>query len=536
MLRINNFRMAIQEEQPLAALVAKRLKLPVEALHSLQIIRQAIDARRKPNISFVYTVDVQIVPAEGQVLSKLRRDKDVAIKQAVVREITACGVELLPERPIIIGFGPSGMLAAYLLAKRGYQPLVLERGADIDQRTADVQEFWVAGRFNCESNVQFGEGGAGAFSDGKLTTRVSDSKMSEVLELFVSCGAPPEILYAHKPHIGTDILKKVVKNLRQRIIDLGGEIRFHSQVTGFTNSAAGSIRGVVVGDKEEIPATVVLLGIGNSARDTYELLYRQGVSMEAKPFAIGVRIEHPQELIDQAQFGSLAGHPKLGAADYALVYHDKETGRTAYSFCMCPGGVVVAGSSEAGRVVTNGMSSYTRSSGIANSALVVTVEPHDFGPGVLAGIEFQRHYEALAFKIAGGNYFAPVQSVGDFLQQAGQSTPLRPSYRPGVTSCELRQCLPTFVTDVLARALLDFGRKIKGFTDNGAMLTGVETRTSAPVRIRRGGDFQSENIAGLYPIGEGAGYAGGIMSAALDGLHAANMIIAKYQPREPVRL
>jgi uncharacterized FAD-dependent dehydrogenase len=532
LLRIINFRTAVQEERPLAELVAKRLKLPKEALRSLKIIRQAIDARRKPNISFVYTIDVQIVPAEGQVLSRLRHDKDVMIKQAAEQQIIACGLEPLPERPVIIGFGPSGMLAAYRLAKKGYQPLVLERGAAIDQRTLDVKKFWTAGQFNSESNVQFGEGGAGAFSDGKLTTRVSDANMDEVLELFVNCGAPPDILFVHKPHIGTDILKQVVKNLRQKIIDLGGEIRFHSQVTGFTHNSAGGIAGVIVGAQERIPATVVLLGIGNSARDTYELLYRQGVSMEAKPFAIGVRIEHSQDLIDQAQFGSLAGHPKLGAADYALVYHDKENGRTAYSFCMCPGGVVVAGASEAGRVVTNGMSSYARSSGIANSALVVTVDPHDFGPGILAGIEFQRHYEALAFQIAGGNYFAPVQSVGDFLQQDSCSPRIHPTYRPGVTACDLRQCLPTFVTATLTKALPDFGRKIKGFADSAAMLTGVETRTSAPVRIKRGDDFQSENVAGLYPIGEGAGYAGGIMSAALDGLHAANLIMAKYQPHK----
>lgn len=531
MLRINNFRTSIQEKRPLVELVASRLKLPTEAIRSLRIIRQAIDARRKPNITFVYTIDVQVVTAEGQVLARLRRDRNVVIKQAAVQQKIVCGLDPLPQRPIIIGFGPSGMLAAYRLAKNGYRPLVLERGSDIDQRTLDVNKFWTVGQFNCQSNVQFGEGGAGAFSDGKLTTRVSDAKMGEVLELFVSCGAPSDILYVHKPHIGTDVLKKVVKNLRQKIIDWGGEIRFHSQVTGVTKNAAGNITGVIVGDKDEISATVVLLGIGNSARDTYELLYRQGVSMEAKPFAIGVRIEHPQELIDQAQFGSLAGHPKLGAADYALVYHDKENGRTAYSFCMCPGGVVVAGSSEAGRVVTNGMSSYARSSGIANSALVVTVEPHDFGMGILAGIEFQRHYEELAFKLAGSNYFAPVQSVGDFLQQESHSPLLRPTYRPGVTFCDLRQCLPGFVTDTLTKALPDFGRKIKGFADSGAMLTGVETRTSAPVRIKRGSDFQSENLAGLYPIGEGAGYAGGIMSAALDGLHAANLIIAKYHRR-----
>lgn len=528
MLRISNFRTAITEEQSLQDLVAKRLKIPVAAVHSVKCIRQALDARRKQNISFVYTLDVETTLSEKKVLTKLRHDKNVVMKEESKPQLIVCGERKLSHRPIIVGFGPSGMLAAYALAKAGFRPLVLERGADMDQRTQDVNDFWQTGQLNVKSNVQFGEGGAGTFSDGKLTTRVNDSSMNEVLELFVAFGAPENILYAHKPHIGTDRLQQVVKNLRQKVIELGGEVRFHSQVTGFTKNDTGSITSVKVNGKEEIAADVVLFGIGNSARDTYEYLDKQGVALEAKPFAIGVRIEHPQQLIDVAQFGDFAGYPKLGAADYALIYHDKETKRTAYSFCMCPGGVVVAGASEAGQVVTNGMSSFARASGTANSALVVNVEVTDLGPGNLAGIAFQRRYEKLAFELAGSNYFAPVQSVGSFLQRKDANFSVQPTYRPGVKKGDLRKCLPEFVTDTLAKALIEFGRKINGFADEGAVMTGVETRTSAPVRIRRDNHFQSENIGGFYPMGEGAGYAGGIMSAALDGLHVANHIIATY--------
>ncbi|MBU2701726.1 putative FAD-dependent dehydrogenase [Sporomusaceae bacterium BoRhaA] len=528
MLRISNFRTAITEEQTIQELVAKRLKIPVTAIRSVKCIRQALDARRKQNISFVYTLDVETTLPERKVLTKLRHDKNVVIKEEDKPQSIVCGERKLSYRPIIVGFGPSGMLAAYTLAQAGFRPIVLERGADIDQRTKDVNDFWQTGQLNIRSNVQFGEGGAGTFSDGKLTTRVNDSSMSEVLGLFVNFGAPDNILYAHKPHIGTDRLQQVVKNLRQKVIELGGEVRFHSQVTGFTRSDTGSITSLQLNGKEEIAADVVLFGIGNSARDTYEYLDKQGVALEAKPFAIGVRIEHSQQLIDVAQFGAWAGHPKLGAADYALVYHDRETKRTAYSFCMCPGGVVVAGASEAGQVVTNGMSSFARASGMANSALVVNVELTDFGPGNLAGIAFQRHYEKLAFELAGSNYCAPVQSVGSFLHRRDVNFFVQPTYRPGVKKGDLRQCLPDFVTATLAKALPEFGRKIKGFADDGVIMTGVETRTSAPVRIRRDNHFQSENVGGLYPMGEGAGYAGGIMSAALDGLHVANHIIATY--------
>ncbi|MDU2065073.1 MAG: hypothetical protein E6713_09520 [Sporomusaceae bacterium] len=529
MLKISNFRIALTDDRPLNEQAAKRLKLPVKAVRSVQILRRAVDARRKQNITFVHTLLVDTTIAPGQVLAKLRHDKDVTIQNPTVEEPVVKGTQPLKERPVIVGFGPAGMLAAYTLAKEGYAPLVLERGGDMDRRTAAVERFWAKGEFSPESNVQFGEGGAGTFSDGKLTTRVSDKRMSEVLELFVECGAPPDICYTHKPHIGTDILKRVVKNLRQKIIDLGGEVRFFSQVTNLEKDAFGAVKSVTIGQHEKIPASVVLLGIGHSARDTYEML-STSVAMEAKPFAIGLRIEHPQSLLDQAQYGSFAGHPKLGAADYALVYHDKQASRTAYSFCMCPGGIVVAAASELGGVVTNGMSHHARASGIANSALVVNVEPRDFGPGVLAGIAFQRRYEQLAYAVAGSNYQAPGESVASFLGLDGTSFSLSPTYRPGVVAAPLSECLPAFVTDTLRAAITDFGRKIKGFDDGGAQLTGVETRTSAPVRIRRSANFQSENTPGLYPIGEGAGYAGGIMSAALDGMNAAYAVIAAYEP------
>jgi hypothetical protein len=494
------------------------------------IVRKALDARRKTNINFVYSLDVKTAIPEGQVLARLRGDKDIAVAGTAVPAAITGGTQPLAYQPVVVGMGPAGMLAALTLAQYGYRPLVLERGRDVDRRTQDVAAFWKTGQFNAESNVQFGEGGAGTFSDGKLTTRINDARMREVLALLIEAGAPPDIAYAHKPHIGTDKLRIVVKNIRQRILSLGGEIEFEAKVTD-VDSKDGQLAGIVVNDNRYISCNVALLGIGHSARDTYEMLYRRGIAMEAKAFAIGVRIEHPQPLIDKAQFGPAAGQEKLGAADYALVYHDKSSGRTAYSFCMCPGGVVVAAASEPGGVVTNGMSLYQRNSGIANSALVVNVDPADYGGQVLGGVEFQRRYEQLAFESGGGNYCAPVQTVGDFLDnKTGSINGLTgPSYRPGTQAANLRQCLPGFVTDTLAQALPEFDRKIKGFAHPQAILTGVETRTSAPVRLVRTPDYQSVTTAGFYPIGEGAGYAGGIMSAALDGLNAAIEVIKKYK-------
>lgn len=529
MLRITNFRIPVADETPLEILAARRLKLPQQSIRNVIIVRRAIDARRKGNISFVYTLLVKTAIEAGQVLSRLGDDRDVAQFIDVQPEPVQFGNKRLGTSPVIVGAGPAGLLTALTLAEHGFKPVLLERGRDVDRRTEDVVKFWATGTFDPVSNVQFGEGGAGAFSDGKLTTRVTDARMQQVLSLLVEAGAPVEIKYQHKPHVGTDLLREVVRNLRKKILSLGGQVEFEAQVTD-VDVKDGRLQGLVINENRYIPCEVAFFGIGHSARDTYEMLYRRGVAMEAKPFAIGVRIEHPQELIDRAQYGPLAGHPKLGAADYALVYHDKMTGRTAYSFCMCPGGQVVAAASETGGVVTNGMSHHARNSGIANSALVVNVEPADYGGDVLDGIEFQRRYERLAYTLGGENYVAPLQTVGSFLNSGKVASLVKPSYRPGTVAADLRNCLPAFVTNTLAHALPDFGRKIKGFDHPGAVMIGVETRTSAPVRILRGDNFVSTNLNGLYPIGEGAGYAGGIMSAALDGLNAALAIIAEYKP------
>lgn len=533
MLRIINFSVPFDDGRSLEELAAKRLQLPPEAVHQVVIVRKAIDARRYKNnpISFVYMLDVLIAGSEKKVLAKLKRDKNVMLQEIRQPEKLIMGSEVLTNRPIIIGFGPAGILAAWQLASQGYRPLVLERGQDIDARTASVNKFWQGGKLNTESNVQFGEGGAGTFSDGKLTTRISDVKMRDIIDLFIECGAPAEIKYLHKPHIGTDKLRLVVKCLREKIIELGGEIRFGAKVTDISIKN-GRINGVTVNDSEQIAASVVLAGIGHSARDTYELLYDKGAAMEAKPFAVGVRIEHPQEWIDKAQYGDSAGNQLLPTADYALTYQDRQTGRGVYSFCMCPGGTVVAAASEEGRVVTNGMSNHARDTGIANSALLVTVTPEDFGSGVLSGIEFQRRYENLAFTAGGSDYRAPAQTVGDFLSGRTGSTDtiVCPSYKPGVVMTDLNLCLPAPVAAALKNALPEFGRKIKNFADSGAILTGIESRSSAPCRIMRGRDtFESLNIHGLYPIGEGAGYAGGIMSAAVDGLNAAQAVIRVYK-------
>ena len=530
MLRIINMRVPLESNANINTLVAKRLKLPPQAVLEVAIVRKALDARRKSNISFVYSIDVLTSVPEGQVLSRLKGDKDVSVASGQKPEKIIIGECQLKHRPVVIGFGPAGMLAALTLAQHGYRPLVMERGRDVDERTQDVAKFWQTGQFDEKSNVQFGEGGAGTFSDGKLTTRVNDPLMRQVLDIFVQAGAPSEITYIHKPHIGTDKLRGMVKNIRQQIIELGGEVEFEAQVTD-VEIENGKLTGLFVNGNRHIPCDLAIVAIGHSARDTYTMLHNRSIAMEAKPFAIGVRIEHPQDLIDQSQYGESAGHANLPAADYSLVYHAKETQRTAYSFCMCPGGLVVAAASEKGGVVTNGMSMYDRASGISNSALVVNVLPEDFGSDVLGGIEFQRKYEKLAFECGGSNYHAPMQTVGDFLAGTTGSATFhtKPSYRPGVKAADLRQCLPGFVVDTLALALPDFDRKIKGFAHADTIMTGVETRTSAPVRILRSLDYMSVNTQGFYPIGEGAGYAGGIMSAALDGLNSAVAIMKKYK-------
>ncbi len=525
LFRIKNLQVPFDDERSLKELAAERMELSPQAVEEVAVVRRAVDARRYHGapIQFVYMLDVQVRDLGKKAASRWKRDKGIEwiSKQETSAALPARRREEL--RPVVVGFGPAGMFAALTLAKAGWQPIVLERGQDVDTRQRDIQGFWQGGGLNPASNVQFGEGGAGTFSDGKLTTRIHDRQIESVLETFVKAGAPEEIRYLHKPHIGTDLLRQVVKRIREEIIRLGGEVRFGARVTDLELQQE-HVSAVILNGEERIPAAAVFLGIGHSARDTYQMLYAKGILMEAKPFAVGVRIEHPQELIDRAQYGEDAGHPRLPVADYALTFQDREHGRGSYSFCMCPGGTVVAAASETGRVVTNGMSNYRRDSGIANSALLVTVTPEDFGPDVLDGIRFQQKYEAMAFQAAGRDYFAPVQSVGDFLQGRSGSLDflVSPTYRPGTRAVDLHRCLPGFVTGTLEQALRQFDRKIPGFSAADVPLTGVEMRSSAPCRIRRKREtFESENLQGLYPIGEGAGYAGGIMSSAVDGMKAA---------------
>ena len=529
-LRINNFRVSIDDDRTLETLLSVYLHTGPQHQKSLRIVRKALDARREDRISFVYTLEAELADVPEKWVKRWVDDRNVSFVSPENPQTVNQGGHPLEERPVVVGFGPAGMLAALTLAKNGYRPLVLERGADLDRRQLAVQRFWETGVLDETSNVQFGEGGAGTFSDGKLTTRVHDRLMEQVLAALVEAGAPPEIRYWYKPHIGTDRLRQVVKNIRAQIESAGGEVQFCRQVTD-VRMKSGRLAGLVVNDSEEIPCNVALFGIGHSARDTYSMLYSRGAAMEAKPFAIGVRIEHPQNWIDRSQYGKFAGHPKLGAADYALVYHDRAAERTVYSFCMCPGGLVIGAASEAGGVVVNGMSHYNRGSGVANSALAVNVNPSDYGAGVLDGVEFQRRYERRAFELGGRNGCAPVQSIGGFLTGRDDSDFLvKPSYGPGVKRANLDECLPPFVANSLRRALPDFGRKIKGFDHPGAVMTGVETRTSAPLRILRDDNRTSPTVDGLYPMGEGAGYAGGIMSAALDGLNTALAVIGKYRP------
>ncbi|MGN0949598.1 MAG: NAD(P)/FAD-dependent oxidoreductase [Mitsuokella sp.] len=525
MIRIRNLAVPFTETASLKDLAAKRLMLPPQQLDEVVIVRKAVDARRYHGapIEFVYMLDVKLdKKLEKKVLQKMKRDRNV---EGVSKPPAAAKLPnlKLEKRPVVVGFGPAGMFAALTLARHGCEPIVLERGHDVDTRHEDIKKFWQCGALDVQSNVQFGEGGAGTFSDGKLTTRINDVHMKDVIEAFVAAGAPEEIRYLHKPHIGTDILREVVRNIRKEIIRLGGTVRFSSQVTDLELGAEG-VEAVIINDEERLETDVVFFGIGHSARDTYQMLLSRGVAMEAKPFAMGVRIEHPQEFIDRAQYGEDAGNPLLPVADYALTYKDPVTGRGAYSFCMCPGGYVVAAASEKDRVVTNGMSNYKRDSGIANSALLVQVAPADFGQEVLAGMHLQQKLESLAFDLGGRNYFAPVQTVGDFLKgtSGSQEFLTKPTYAPGVRAADLHRCLPDFITKTLAGALPYFDRKIAGFANEGAVMTGVETRSSAPCRIRRDrATFVAEATPGLYPMGEGAGYAGGIMSAAVDGMKAA---------------
>ena len=527
-IRINNIILSIEEDNSLIKKkVAKKLRIKEEDIHSLKIIKESIDARKKDDIKFNYCVDITC-DNEKNVVKKINNN-NVKLEDENKEEKFIYGNKKLKSRPVVIGFGPAGIFASLTLAKHGYKPIVFERGEDVDKRTETVEKFWDTGELNLNSNVQFGEGGAGAFSDGKLTTRIKDKRCTFVLEEFVENGAPEEITYVGKPHVGTDILKGVVKNIREKIKKLGGEVHFKSKLEKI-NVEDGKLKSIIINGKE-IPCECLILAIGHSSRDTYEMLYNNKVLMEQKPFAIGVRIEHPQDIINKSQYGKYANHPKLKAADYRLTYQSKKENRGVYSFCMCPGGVVVGAASEEGRLVSNGMSYHARDLENANSALVVTVGPEDFkGEHPLAGMEFQRHYESLAFKLGGGNYKAPVQLIGDFLNDK-KSTKLGsviPTYKPGFEFRELKECLPKAVVDTLKEGILVFGKRIDGYDMYDGILTGIETRTSAPVRILRDEKLQSVSVKGLYPTGEGAGFAGGIISAAVDGIKASERIMEEY--------
>jgi uncharacterized FAD-dependent dehydrogenase len=529
MLRLTDIKLPLDHgPDALKTAILKALKLPPDQLLDLQIFKRAHDARSRSAIVYIYTVDVTLKD-ETRAPRTARPSPDMAYRPVATVPPTS-GKEAF-QRPLVIGAGPCGLFAALILAQSGFRPIILERGKAVRERTKDTWGLWRKSVLNPESNVQFGEGGAGTFSDGKLYSQIKDPRHlgRKVLTEFVKAGAPEEILTEAHPHIGTFRLVTMVESMRETIEGLGGEYRFESKVTDLLLDDARAVRGVKLETGAEVASRHVVLALGHSARDTFQMLHDRGVDIEAKPFSIGFRIEHPQGMVDKARFGRSI--PQLGAADYKLVHHAKN-GRSVYSFCMCPGGTVVAAASEPGRVVTNGMSQYSRNERNANAGIVVGITPEadypglDSKDGALAGIALQRRWEEAAFAAGGANYRAPAQLVGDFIA-ATPSTALGevlPSYRPGVTPTDLSSCLPEYAITAIREALPAFGRQIKGFDRHDAVLTGVETRTSSPIRIKRGEDFQSLNTPGLYPAGEGAGFAGGILSAAVDGIKVAEAV------------
>ena len=530
MLRITELKLPLDHApDALRPAICQRLGIANDDLLDVSLFRRGYDARKKSAITLIYTVDCTLRD-EAAVFKRLHSDRNISPTPDMAYKMVAQAPAGLTERPIVIGMGPCGFMAALLRAQMGVRPIVLERGKIVRERTKDTWGLWRKNTLNPESNVQFGEGGAGTFSDGKLYSQIKDPNFygRKVLEEFVKAGAPEEIIYVSKPHVGTFRLVKMVENIRHNIVELGGEIRFEAKVDKLLRED-GQVVGVELAGGERLMSRHVVLAVGHSARDTFQMLHDAGVYIEAKPFAIGFRVEHPQALVDHARFGPNAGNEILGAADYKLVHHC-QNGRAAYSFCMCPGGQVVAATSEPGRVVTNGMSQYSRAERNANSALVVNIDPEDF-PGdfkknPLIGMDFQRHWESAAFVAGGSDYSAPAQKIGDFLAgrpSTAQGT-VEPSYQPGVNWTDLTSCVPSYVSEALREAIPAFDRQIKGFAMADAVLTGVETRTSSPIRIKRGADFQSINTRGLYPAGEGAGYAGGILSAGVDGIKVAEAV------------
>ena len=536
MIRITELQLPLAENsvenspEEIRAAILKRLGIDASSLLDFSVFKRSYDARKKnEGIRFVYIVDVRLQD-ESNVLRRHSDDPHIRLAPDTRYQPPLRAPTQLQDRPVVVGFGPCGLFTALILAQQGYRPIVLERGKDVRRRTQDTWGLWRKSVLTPESNVQFGEGGAGLFSDGKLYSQIKDPRFlgRKVMQEFVRAGAPPEILYVSKPHIGTFRLTGVVSTMREEIIALGGEVRFESKVIDITIDD-GEVRGLTLESGEFIAANHVVLALGHSSRDTFRMLHRRGVFMEPKPFAIGFRIEHPQSTIDRARLGRYAGHPALGAADYKLVHH-ASNGRSVYSFCMCPGGTVVAATSETGRVVTNGMSQYSRNERNANAGIVVGIDPaQDFPGGPLAGVELQEQLESTAFELGGQNYCAPGQLVGDFIRDVPSKKlgAIEPSYKPGVTLGDLSLALPSYAIDAIREALPAFGKQIAGFDRDDAVLTGIESRTSSPLRITRDArSLQSLNVRGLYPCGEGAGYAGGILSAGVDGIKVAEAVIA----------
>ncbi len=533
MIRLTELKLPLDHpEDALPALIVKTLGIAPAELQSHAIYKRSYDAR-KQKLLLVYIADVEVASAEleARLLTQFEGQPHIRPAPDQSYHLVAQANNAPAVRPVVVGFGPCGIFAALLLAQMGFKPIVLERGKKVRERTKDTWGLWRKSVLNPESNVQFGEGGAGTFSDGKLWSQIKDPRFlgRKVMTEFVKAGAPEEILLVSKPHIGTFKLVKVVEHMREQIIAMGGEIRFEQRLSDVLIEG-GQLRGITVqnlsdGSSYELRADHVVLAPGHSARDTFAMLHERGVYMEAKPFSVGFRIEHPQGLIDRARLGQHAGHPLLGAADYKLVHH-AANGRSVYSFCMCPGGTVVAATSEVGRVVTNGMSQYSRNERNANAGIVVGITPADYPGGPLAGIAFQRALESHAFTLGGSDYQAPGQLVGEFVngKASTQLGSVEPSYKPGVLMTDLASALPGYAITAMREALPVFGKKIKGFDMFDAVLTGVETRTSSPLRITRGDDFQSLNVKGLYPAGEGASYAGGILSAGVDGIEVAEAV------------
>ncbi len=533
MIRVENVKVPLAKESTdLHTIAAAALGIPPGAVKKVTIIRKSLDARRKSNIHFLYTLDVetdaaiQKIQGKGVVGSESRDSLQIALES---------GSETLYHRPVVVGAGPAGLFAAFVLAKHGYAPLIIERGKAVEERIADIRSFWQDASLAPDSNVAFGEGGAGTFSDGKLMTRIKNPRIGDVLAELVQAGAPNEILYHYRPHIGTDVLQRILVSLREKLIGMGCQFRFSTKLTGIQVDC-GRLKGITVNDGNEIPCNALLLCIGHSARDTYQMLFDAGIAMENKPFAVGFRIEHLQDMIDRIQYGKMAGHPHLPPAEYQLTAKSSD-GRGIYSFCMCPGGAVIGAASGPGEVVVNGMSGSRRSGLNANAAIVCTVDHRDLdSANPMAGIRMQKLWEERAFREGGGDFRAPVQNVADFLagtqERRIRTASVKPTYRPGTSPGLLDECFPAAIIRGLREGIVAMGQKMPGFNDANAILTGVETRTSAPVRILRKENRMAVHMDGIYPAGEGAGYAGGIISAAVDGMETAEALIKRYRKPE----